>query len=364
MKRATRQFLKNSTSGEFKTLSNEWREHLRWMKYRLAYFRSFRPGSPNLRRTQRQWIDLLVSMAKTAIAAERPQITNEKLLRDIIRRFVHDCRRRRVGERNFLYMLKNQEDPIAQAELLKYVAPRLGWEEGLMAKNRGRATVDSTPPTKQVEVPRKQAPIVKPPVQVAVAPSPPVHQPKAFVAKKAFSNKVVLPPRPDPKARPNAIETRRRELAEFLIEFFKTVGSTLGLQYPADLPSVLRDLRKLMNDLPTSGQAIGVVPMGDARSAFFKGISLGALDCDRQINLATGLRNLMKALGGSRSTWEDALGEVDPMRGKMASDLVQNRQSTSLDVGFSEQQASLPGVLPVRRPVEFGIVVPGFRRRQ
>ena len=126
MKRAARQFFKDSTIREFKALSTEWRAHLRWMKYHLAYFKPFRPVGPGIRRMQRKRIDLLVAMAKKAIEAEKRQIPNDKLVRGVIRRFIRDCRRGRVVDHNFLYMLKNQQSPMAQAELLEYVAPRLG----------------------------------------------------------------------------------------------------------------------------------------------------------------------------------------------------------------------------------------------
>jgi len=126
MKRAARQFFKDSTIREFKALSTEWRAHLRWMKYHLAYFKPFRPVGPGIRRMQRKRIDLLVAMAKKAIEAEKRQIPNDKLVRGVIRRFIRDCHRGRVVDHNFLYMLKNQQSPMAQAELLEYVAPRLG----------------------------------------------------------------------------------------------------------------------------------------------------------------------------------------------------------------------------------------------
>ncbi|MGC2614816.1 MAG: hypothetical protein WA354_12360, partial [Terracidiphilus sp.] len=122
MKRATRKFLKYGSSGEFKALSKEWRAHLLWMQYHLAYFKPFRPVGPAIRRMQRMQIDLLVAMAKKAIDAQKRPNPNDKLLRDVIRRFIRDCHRGRVRDRNFLYMLRNRESPIAQAELLEYVA--------------------------------------------------------------------------------------------------------------------------------------------------------------------------------------------------------------------------------------------------
>jgi len=129
MKRAERRFVSERSRADFQHLSKEWRAHLRWMKYRLAYFKPFRPVATGMRPMQRRRIDLLVAMAQNASEAKKRQIPNDKVLRDIIRRFVRDCHRGRIGERNFQYMLKNQQSPIAQAELLDYVALRLGRKE-------------------------------------------------------------------------------------------------------------------------------------------------------------------------------------------------------------------------------------------
>ena len=411
MKRATRQFLKSATSGELKILSEEWRVHLRWMKYHLAYFKPFRPVGPGLRRLQRKRIDLLLAMAKKAMDSKKGRIPNDKLVRDVIRRFIRDCHRGRVGDRNFLYMLKNQESPIALAELLEYVAPRLGLGGIKMGKNRGRATwiahrvaaekpkamalinefsvnfekwptdvrkkklskllaidgisvrgladdtgikpstlrhyIDLTPPAEQVKSPVTKSS----PVQKAAVRRPSVAEPAQMVAATVTSPiKVVPPNRPQQMNRPSAPQPDCRERAELLIEFFKTRGSQLGLQYPSDLPLVLQDVERLMSDLPdSSGQATGTLPMGDARTAFFNGISLGAMDCDRKFQLATGLRNLMRALGGGKSMWDDALSELRRLNGELLG-------------GPAREQASQSEVKPVQRPVAIGIAVPEWRR--
>jgi hypothetical protein len=138
MKRAKRQFLKVGTSSEFKALSKEWRSHLRWMQYHLAYFKPFRPVGPEVRRMQWKTVDLLVAMAKKAIEAKGVEVPDQKLLRKIIRQFIRDCHRGRVGHHDFRYMLHHQQSPIAQSELFEYVARRLGKEKRKMRKNRGK----------------------------------------------------------------------------------------------------------------------------------------------------------------------------------------------------------------------------------
>ncbi len=137
MKRAERRFVSSRSRSEFKASSEEWRAHLRWMQFRLAYFTPL-PG-PGIRKMQRNIIDLLVAMAKKAIAVEGLEVPNDKLVRVIIRRFIHDCHRGRIGYKNFVYMLHRQQSPIAQFELFEYIAPRVGLEKQ-MGKNRGIAT--------------------------------------------------------------------------------------------------------------------------------------------------------------------------------------------------------------------------------
>ena len=125
MKRAERRFVSARSRSEFKVTSNEWRAHLRWMQFHLAYFKPI-SGGPGIRNMQRWTVDALVAMAKKAIAAEGLEVMNEKLVRDATRRFIHDCHRGRVVYHDFIYMLHHQNSPIAQSELFEYLGPRLG----------------------------------------------------------------------------------------------------------------------------------------------------------------------------------------------------------------------------------------------
>lgn len=211
-----------------------------------------------------------------------------------------------------------------------------------------------TPRARQVEVPRKQAPLAKPTVQKVAATHPPdVEQetsPK-MAPSRPTRGRVVLPPRPVHTVQSGVGETDPRELAKLILEFLQRRGNNLGFQYPKDLPLVLSYVS--MSDLPDSpGQAVGSIPIGDDRSDFFDKMSLGASDSYRLYRLSVGLRNLMKQLGGSRSTWASAFIELRRMNQELLGGLAQ------------KQEASPSGVEPVRRPIEFYVVVPGWRKRK
>ena len=200
---------------------------------------------------------------------------------------------------------------------------------------------DTSPRAKQVELPRKQTSLAKPSVQIAGAPRPSVVEQKASAPKVAPLRKVDLPPRPERMIQRQVRQAEHRELAKLLLEFLETQGTPLGFRYPSDIHVVLSDLRSLMNDLPDSPNLdMGSIPMSDERSELFDEISMGAGDCDRSYRLAVGLRNLMKQLGGNRSTWENALSEVRGMSEDVA------RQSTL------QQPTSLPGEQPIKRTAE------------
>jgi len=101
---------------------------------------------------------------------------------------------------------------------------------------------------------------------------------------------------------------------------------------------------------------MSVIPMGDERTNLLDTISMGGADCERFYRLAVGMRNIMLQLGGVRSMWEDALSKVRQMSEEVLKDAVLS------DSGISEQQTPRPGVEPVKRPVQFGWVVPGWRQ--
>lgn len=125
MKRAESQFLKVVPRDEYRALSNEWKSHLRWMEFNLAYFKPFRASPISLRKTRIDWVDQLVRMAEKAITARKLQLPEEERLRGIIRLYLNYSRRGRMGSFHHRYMLDNSESPIAQAKLFEFLEPRL-----------------------------------------------------------------------------------------------------------------------------------------------------------------------------------------------------------------------------------------------
>jgi hypothetical protein len=206
-----------------------------------------------------------------------------------------------------------------------------------------RYYVASTRHTKQVVVPRKQAPLTKPSGQIAAALRPQTVQQKA-TPKVSTRRRIQLPPRPQKGVSENAVH----ELADLLVEFLhkRAVRSE-------DFGIVLSHIPSLMRESPDlSNQPIGSIPTGDDRFDLFDRINTGAADCDRFYQLAVGIRNIMQELGGSRATWEEALREVP-------------RISEELFGGLAlKQQVSPLGIQPIKRPVRFLVVVPGWRQKE
>ncbi len=124
-KRANRRFIKTASQNEFKALSREWQSHLRWMRFRLVYFKPIRKFLKSLRPRYQDQIDRLVWMAERAIKDRKFQPPSAKSLRHEIRLFVNYCRRGRIPRYHHRYMLENSESPGARARLFEFLEPRL-----------------------------------------------------------------------------------------------------------------------------------------------------------------------------------------------------------------------------------------------
>jgi hypothetical protein len=125
-KRATRRFSAARSKQELAMLSREWRAHIRWIRFNLAYFKPFRPVSPDYRRMQWRRIDKLVKMAKQEVERRGRESPNERELRRIARAFMRSCKQGYQGDLHFIYMLNNTEDPEAQRRLFAFFEPRIG----------------------------------------------------------------------------------------------------------------------------------------------------------------------------------------------------------------------------------------------
>ena len=126
MKRAKRRFMLTASEDEFRKLSKEWQSHLRWIQFRLTYFKPWSTffGVP-MRKRYQQHIELLVKMAKDAIEVRRLKQPPAKDLRRVIRRFSADSHRGRIGNYDHVYMVTHSDSAVAKAKLFEYIEPRL-----------------------------------------------------------------------------------------------------------------------------------------------------------------------------------------------------------------------------------------------
>jgi hypothetical protein len=110
---------------QFKTLSDEWRSHLRWIGFHLTYFKPPpKPGTGRLN-WRRQWSEILVQMAENAIVESGYELPNSEELRAVLHQFLDYSLRGRIGEFNHIYMTRNSDSPAAQLKLLAFIGDRL-----------------------------------------------------------------------------------------------------------------------------------------------------------------------------------------------------------------------------------------------
>ena len=128
LKRATRSSLKITPRAEFAQMSKEWRSHLCWMKFHLAYFKLVRVVKGR-GIVHRMVIDQLTAIAEKAIRYEGFEIPDSRELRQVIRLYVRYSRRGRIGTFHFRYMLQNGQRRAAQEFLFEFVKKRIKLKE-------------------------------------------------------------------------------------------------------------------------------------------------------------------------------------------------------------------------------------------
>jgi hypothetical protein len=128
LKRATRSSLKITPRAEFAQMSKEWRSHLLWMKFHLAYFKVVRAVKGH-GIVYRMVIDQLTAIAEKAIRYEGFEIPDSRELRQVIRLYVRYSRRGRIGTFHFRYMLQNSQRRAAQEFLFEFVKKRIKLKE-------------------------------------------------------------------------------------------------------------------------------------------------------------------------------------------------------------------------------------------
>jgi len=124
-KRAQRRFKAAVGVKKYGFQCKEWQSHLRWVKFRLTYFKPFRPLKVSVSQMRRAWVDRLVQMAEKTIVNQGYEVPDSKKLQKVIREYLRYSRRGRMGEYHHLYMLKNVESSEAQLKLLEFVEERL-----------------------------------------------------------------------------------------------------------------------------------------------------------------------------------------------------------------------------------------------
>ncbi len=128
LKRATRSSLKITSRSEFAQMSKDWRSHLLWMKFHLAYFKQV-IGVKRRGVVRRMVIDQLTVIAEKAIRYEGFEIPDSRDLRQIIRLYLRYSRRGRIGTFHFRYMLQNGQRREAQEFLFEFVKKRIKLKE-------------------------------------------------------------------------------------------------------------------------------------------------------------------------------------------------------------------------------------------
>jgi hypothetical protein len=128
LKRANRALQKSVSSEEFAMLIHVWKEHLIWMRLRIAYFKPPPPVVRGRRIEQQRNLDELMKMAEHGIRNEGYQPPDAIELRRMMRLYVRSARRgREAYNARGLIMLK--ERFAAKRHLGLFVTQRLMLKE-------------------------------------------------------------------------------------------------------------------------------------------------------------------------------------------------------------------------------------------
>ena len=124
MKRANRQFRKAKPWGQLEACSKEWRSHLRWIRFHLAYFNPLPSTLKGSKRLYQARINQLMALAESGIRYFKYEPPEPRELRRIIRLFVRSARRGRISE--FIWRELWQRTPSwdAQRSLVEFVDKR------------------------------------------------------------------------------------------------------------------------------------------------------------------------------------------------------------------------------------------------
>lgn len=124
-KRASRAFQAAAGGDELRAQAEEWRAHLRWMEFHLAYFKPPpRPGAGRLQ-WRRLWLQTLRQIAEQAILEAGYQLPDGAALERTLRLYLNYSLRGRMGEFNHIYMTNHSSSWDARLRMLDFVQQRL-----------------------------------------------------------------------------------------------------------------------------------------------------------------------------------------------------------------------------------------------
>ena len=128
VKRANRTLLKAVSRDAYELLMNAWRNHLRWMRLRIAYFKPLR-GIRGRKVQQQKMLDELMQMAQVAIENDGFEQPEPSELWRIMRLYASSARRCREGIHNIHYMLRNKHLAEPRVYLVDFILKRLKLKE-------------------------------------------------------------------------------------------------------------------------------------------------------------------------------------------------------------------------------------------
>jgi hypothetical protein len=125
LKRSNRAAIAILTNEVYEAVTWAWREHLRWMRLHLAYFKPLPPIITGRKLRQQAIIDSLVDMATQGLRNKGVQSPNEFELRRLMRLFARSSRRGYRGSYTIQFMMKHSTNFTAKWYLANFVLDRV-----------------------------------------------------------------------------------------------------------------------------------------------------------------------------------------------------------------------------------------------
>jgi hypothetical protein len=126
-KKATRLYKTTVSDTDFSASIGEWKQHLRWMRMHLAFFREgevLRAG-PSLEKNYRKTARKILEITLEALDMEGYQLPPTKEVREAVRTYLRYCRRGRIAHLHFTPILRSGGTYNERVALGEYIATRL-----------------------------------------------------------------------------------------------------------------------------------------------------------------------------------------------------------------------------------------------